>query len=1379
MKGGFVTRDQALAAVSGWVERIGATQDPSLSLRHDAIDDAVQLAGFLDDSGEDLEIRLALGWMLWYQHLALKNEEDMLREAVRAFMPCFIAGFGSFPEPVMPLLADAADGPTGALIFEASTSTDPAMVARTVGVWRRIVGATPTGHPFRPGRLSGLGNVLRFSYQLSGVAAELDESIACHREAVATSPADHPQRAGILGNLALALRVRISRSGEQADLDADLDEAIAALTEAVAIPGQGETRRNDLSDLGAYLRVRFSRSGNPADLEQAIALSREAVSGVSADNPRRRVLVANLAAALHARFDQSGIAADLDEAVSLYGAALDGVPAGDPNLALMASRLGIVLRARFERAGAAPDLTAAITWQRTALNATSAGDAEHAARLAELATGLHLWFELTGDTAGLDEAVTASREAVSLTDAADPYLEARLDRLRVVLQDRFHGAGAPADLEEVIPMYRAAVAVAGPDDPDRARLLCNLGNALLDRFGQAGEDSDLEEAVALHRAAVAATARADSRRAVHLAALANSLWYRFNQLGRDEDLNEAIALLRETLAAARADSYLRPKYLTNLGTALRERYGRTAAQADLDEAITLLREAVAEAPAGQPLSALYLSNLGAALRTRYGRAGSTEDLAESVAVARQALSAVPPGHPQRSRYQSNLGAALQLQYQRTGPAADLDEAIALQRAAAADTAARPAEAARYRYNLSVALVVRYRKDGSLDDLNESVTVGRAVLAATPAGRPERAAQLNHLGDALWNRFDRTGSAADLDEAVTVLKDSVAATPPGHPGRAAALTNLGAALRSRFRRPGGSDPADLHEAVETLDEATRTAQGRPSERIRAARLAADLLAGRDVHLAAGLLELAVQLLPEVAPRELTGRDKQYQLGDEFDLGTNLAGDAAALVLADDPAGSARALGLLELGRAVLLTQSLETRGDVRDLQAREPTLARRFVELRDALDQAQASPEVAADDGPADGPQDRRDLHRLAADFGDVLGRIRAIPGFAEFLRPPSADQLVAQAGQGAIVVLNVSQYRGDAIVIRPQGITGIPLPGLQRQALAGKINAFYQFLGQADDAAATIEQRQAAQRSVADTLEWLWDVVAEPVLTKLGYLHTPATGTAWPHLWWAPGGLLGTLPVHAAGYHRPGPAQAPGRTVMDRVISSYTPTVRTLVYARERSAGSATGPLPALVVAMPVTPGLPPLRFAAREVSCVREHIPQADVYVESETGVTDRTPTTERALALMAPCAVAHFACHGSNDLQDPSRSQLYLHDHAERPLTVAALSAIRLERAQLAYLSACGTALNRNPRLLDEAIHLTAAFQLTGFARVIGTLWPIDDAISALIADSFYSGLRAGDGTMDLSCAAAALHHAQRAARDALTDYPSRWAPYIHMGA
>lgn len=51
---------------------------------------------------------------------------------------------------------------------------------------------------------------------------------------------------------------------------------------------------------------------------------------------------------------------------------------------------------------------------------------------------------------------------------------------------------------------------------------------------------------------------------------------------------------------------------------------------------------------------------------------------------------------------------------------------------------------------------------------------------------------------------------------------------------------------------------------------------------------------------------------------------------------------------------------------------------------------------------------------------------------------------------------------------------------------------------------------------------------------------------------------------------------------------------------------------------------------------------------------------------------------------------------------------------------------RGTLAYQSACETALTGKARLLDEAIHLTSAFQLADYPHVIGTPWPIDDEIA-----------------------------------------------------
>ncbi|MFH8492880.1 DUF5131 family protein [Streptomyces coeruleorubidus] len=50
----------------------------------------------------------------------------------------------------------------------------------------------------------------------------------------------------------------------------------------------------------------------------------------------------------------------------------------------------------------------------------------------------------------------------------------------------------------------------------------------------------------------------------------------------------------------------------------------------------------------------------------------------------------------------------------------------------------------------------------------------------------------------------------------------------------------------------------------------------------------------------------------------------------------------------------------------------------------------------------------------------------------------------------------------------------------------------------------------------------------------------------------------WPYVWWVPGGLLGMLPIHAAGYHTDSVDDSHRRTVMDRVVSSSVESAKEL-----------------------------------------------------------------------------------------------------------------------------------------------------------------------------------------------------------------------------
>ncbi|WP_398861104.1 CHAT domain-containing protein [Streptomyces noursei] len=70
--------------------------------------------------------------------------------------------------------------------------------------------------------------------------------------------------------------------------------------------------------------------------------------------------------------------------------------------------------------------------------------------------------------------------------------------------------------------------------------------------------------------------------------------------------------------------------------------------------------------------------------------------------------------------------------------------------------------------------------------------------------------------------------------------------------------------------------------------------------------------------------------------------------------------------------------------------------------------------------------------------------------------------------------------------------------------------------------------------------------------------------------------------------------------------------------------------------------------------------------------------------------------------------------------------------------MAPVRLDQAQLAYLSACRTAAIDTENPIDEAIYLTSAFQLAGFPHVVGILWEIDDQIDVTITDAFYTHLR-----------------------------------------
>lgn len=1035
--------------------------------------------------------------------------------------------------------------------------------------------------------------------------------------------------------------------------------------------------------------------------------------------------------------------------------------------------IGESQRAQFERTEAVADIDDAVETARRALRTTPSGHREYARWLTHLSVALRSRYERTGAVADLDDAVESARAAVRASVAVPPDHTVCLAALANALRIRFERGGPIADLDEAIDTARRAVRLAPADSLGQAAFLNSLGTVLLTRYERTGSTDALHEAVDVLRRAVRATPSSHPKHPVCQHNLCLALRTRFERFGVATDLDDAIDAARRAALAAPTDHPGHAAHLSILSAALRSRFGSAGNTEDLDDAIDVARRAVQFTPPDHRIHSGRLSILSAALRARFERTGDTTDLDDAIEAIRRAVRAAPADDPAQVRMLNNLGLALGIRFDRIGAMADLEEAVDSYRRAAQATPSDHPDLPMSLIHLCIVLCARSERTEAVADIDEAVDSARLATALTPTDKPSHANCLANLGTALLTRFERTGSVSDLDESVESGRGAVRATSADHPDLAGRLCNFGHALLTRFELAGAQSDRDA--AVHAFQTAAEVDSATPSVRLHAAHTAGSLVGMSDPARAAGLLELAIRLLPEIATRRLRRPDQLHALTRR----SNLAQDAAALTLRDPslPASErpAKALQLLEAGRAVLLSQALQVRSDITDLADRHPDLAADFLRLRESLDHSTDPAMRKPQDVDGDAAPDR---HHLAREFDEVLTRIRALDGFHTFALPPSIEQLRAQADQGPIVVFNISRFGCDAVIVTSDAVTALPLPFLSFDIVAEQTKAFQRALH--DVNSDTWASRQAGREQLPRTLEWLWDNATGPVLDALGYRDRLTPGQTGPRVWWIPGGLFGLLPIHAGGYHRDA-TDPDAKTVMDRIISSYTPTIGALRYARRPAATDpTTASQSALIVAMPTTPGFPDLPAVPEETRLVASHFPDAVTLTEPETR-SDTGPTKATVLNLLGDCRIAHFACHGASDATDPSHSRLLLHDHATDPLTVAALTPVQLQHARLAYLSACNTAATAALALLDEAINLAGAFQLAGYPHVVGTLWTIDDRTALRIADDFYAGIKPTPAQTDpdIDRAAQALHHAVRVQRDNRPGEPYWWAAYLHSGA
>jgi tetratricopeptide (TPR) repeat protein len=1256
---------------------------------------------------------------------------------------------------------------------------------RTIDLLARAAARLPDGHDFKPRALSDLGRGRLARFVRARKAVDLRRALSLARRAIELALPEPdpylletldlvltPVQAGVVlldrDELIAAYRLAEACHGENRDIELvealgrqlnllynddspDLDEVINAAIATLAVDNgkllDHDQRLQLKALLGAVYFDRHNLTHAREDIDRSIALRREVAESTRPSDTHFVPHHLNLAQSAYFRFQSTRDLSDLDSAIGACERVIEAIPNVAVREAHALSRFVSLRFVRFDVTGRPEDLATARTAAQLAIDvlpeAPDRAELLHCAALAHLAA-----LDQGGDIRDGDAAIASMRSAVELTTDDRIDRAVYLATLGRALHRRFALSARVEDLDESVETLEEAVATLVATDSDASGVATTLSNVLVTRFQRYGRTTDIDKAISVARTAAKHMLTVYGvTDATAMNNLGLALLKRYEHIGLSEDAHAAVEACRASVDATQPDAAASATHLANLGLALRARFEDTGDAADLAEAVESCRRAVAMST-GDADQSSPLSSLGLLLAKQYGLTGSLDTLNQAVEANLEALKATPAGHVDRALVLTNLGQSLASRFERVNALDDINTAVALLREA---VRIAPNETERvYNWgNLSRALFARHRQTGELTDLDEAIDATKTCLELVSATHPERAKLLSSLGVVVGTRFDLAGDLADGNEALRACREAVARTPADSANRAGVLLNYAITLGERFDRD--KNRALLDEARGTFREAYLIATAEAQTRLFAAanwgRRAGQL--GDWADAVTGY-SAAIELHQVVAWHGLTRSDRLHLIAQV----PGVAVDAAAAAI--NTGNPTLAVELLEQGRGIVLAQTARVRDHHRtNLQDRAPDLAERMDQIRAELDAPEHAPEATG--GITSwlpetvGRKTRRD--GLAREWDSLVDRVRTLPGLADFLLPPAFSRLRDTAEHGPVVMVNVSGFRCDALVLRRGGVQLVPLPDLTAVDVRQRVLAL-------------LGARSPTDATVRDILAWLWDAIAEPVCAAIGLRGGASQRLA--RLWWCPTGLLSLLPLHAAGHYDPGD---PSRNLMDRAVCSYTPTLQVLAEAARRP----RDPVPAesvLVVGLPSTAG-------------GRDRLDYADAELERLTGLLPGAATLRKAqatranvLASLSTCHCLHFAGHGGQNPVDPDAAALLGYDHRENgPITIGDVAALRLRDARFAFLSACDTARG-NVRLPDEAVHIAGALQGAGFTTIVGTQWSIKDGLAPRVAERVYQGMLTAESALDTGAAAVALHTAVGWLRARYPDRPAWWAPYVHFG-
>lgn len=879
---------------------------------------------------------------------------------------------------------------------------------------------------------------------------------------------------------------------------------------------------------------------------------------------------------------------------------------------------------------------------------------------------------------------------------------------------RLHGDHSD-NLEKAIAVLEAALAVGTREalPIDWAATQTNLGNAYAKRT-RGDQAENLEKAIAAYDMALTVLTRdAQPTEWGRLQSNLGNVYTDRIRGDRGQNLEKAITAIEAALGVRTREAHPIEWGTTqlNLAIAFGERIQGDRAD-NIEKSIAASEAALTVfSRATQPKYWAFAQFVFASAALGRIRGERADNLENAIAGFEATLTVyVREAAPlEWARTQSNLVFAY-LERIRGDRAGNIEKAIAAGEAALTvrTREAAPFEWARTQISLGAAYEMRVRGD-SRDNLDKAI--GFYESALTVAIREvlpfEWASTQHNLGHAYSNRF-RGDRADNLEKAINRLEAALTVrTREAYPvDWASTQESLGYVYSIRVR---GQQDSNLERAVAAYEASltVRTSGAMPRDHLRTLRqLGGVFLQQGDRQKAkaayAGARDTFLLLIGQ-GLNDAEARDLIGQAGPLFSEAAFVAiqsgENESALALASE--GRARQMAI------ALTMQALDLPGQKRlrlDGLRSAIRVADREIEATQGLEHATAIKKLAGL---------RRELVEIVKEAGIKL-------------KPDAAlAQAKALAGKTGAVVLPIATMAGGKILIVTNGskaITVIDLPELNTERLA------LQFAGDANGdklggwfAAYTINYLGGYELNERWN-EWLSAIgnLGPDLWRLLGGALDLALQDAGvktgARVVWLPTGTLGVLPL--------GLAQDPAtkRRLADTYEIVYAPSLAALSAVQKQITKAAPATLAAIVN--------PTGDLAGTE----EEGKLVASYFTAKDRLVLERAAATpDKVLAALKGKTHWHFASHGTVSWEDPRQSALLMHKH-EKLSVARLLAADGLGRPRLVVLSACETGLHSPVFNPDEFVGLPGTFMALGASGVVGTLWPVSDAATALLMARFY---------------------------------------------